>query len=345
MEPTSEIWVYVGTYTTGESEGIYVYRLDSASGALIPADVTTGIDNPSFLAIHANRRCLYATNEVHEFAGHPGGAVSAFTYGASPCHLIVDRTGQYVIVANYSAGSVTVLPIKEHGELGPHTDLAQHRGKGIHPTRQEGPHAHSVNADPGRDRLLVADLGLDRIVLYRLDRQRGVLMPCQVPWAATRPGAGPRHMIFHPTGPYLYVINELDSTVSVFSYDVAQGALREIQWITTLPDGYRGHNTCADVHISSCGRYLYGSNRGHDSIVVYRVDPHDGRLSVVTHVSTRGRTPRNFGIDPNGRYLLAANQDSDSITTFRIDAATGIPVATGLTTHVPTPVCVLVYRR
>jgi 6-phosphogluconolactonase len=349
--------VYVGTYTQRGSEGIYVYTFDASSGGLSAVGVAKGITNPSFLAVAPSRRYLYATNEVSTFGDSRGGGVSAFeigqetglltllnqqaSHGAAPCHLSVDQTEQVVLVANYSGGNVAVLPMEQDGRLAPATDIVQHRGSSVHPTRQQGPHAHSITIDPTNHYALAADLGIDKLMVYRLDLDRAKLVPHDTPSVPLRAGAGPRHFAFHPAGKYAYLINELDSTVTVFGYDADQVRLDTVQTISTLPQGFGGENTCADVHLSPSGQFLYGSNRGHDSIAVFRVDGATGQLTSVGLTSTQGRTPRNFGIDPSGRFLLAANQDSDTIVSFWIDEQTGELEPTGTVTEVPLPVCVL----
>jgi 6-phosphogluconolactonase len=344
--------VYVGTYTTKGSEGIYIYQMDPSSGALKPIGKATGIDNPSFLTVHTNQRYLYAINEVHQ----PEGAVSAFardaktgaltllntqpSHGTSPCHVCVDQTGHVAIVANYSSGSVAAYPIQEDGTLGEASDVIQHHGSSIHPQRQSGPHAHSTTIDPGNRYAFVADLGLDKIMIYQLDVDAGKLKPNpKMPWTKVKAGAGPRHFAFHPQGPFAYVIDELDSTITAFEYQAAWGTLEIQQIVSTLPVDFQGQNTCADVHITPDGKFLYGSNRGHDSIVIYKINE-NGTLTHVGHEPTQGRNPRNFALDPSGTYLFAANQDTDTIVTFRIDQQTGKLAPTGHVTEVPTPVCV-----
>jgi len=362
-----ELLVYVGTYTLpihfgsgfvleGKGEGIYVYRMDQASGALEFGSKMTGVANPSFLALDPGRRFLYAVNELKTFEGKATGTVSAFsvdsetgelgflnrklTQGTDPCYVVVDKTGRHVLVANYMSGSVCVLPVQEDGSLGEATDFIQHHGSSIDPERQEGPHAHSVVLDDVNRSAFVPDLGLDKIMIYRFDSIRGKLEPDDEPWVKVRAGAGPRHFAFHPDGRYAYLINELDSTLVAFAYDEENGTLREIQTVLTLPRDFVGASTCADVHVSPSGRFVYGSNRGHNSIAIFRIDQRTGELTYVGHESTRGETPRNFAIDPTGRFLLAANQDTDTIVTFRVDQQTGRLSPTGYVTKVPTPVCV-----
>jgi 6-phosphogluconolactonase len=357
MGQDEQVIVYVGTYTRRGSEGIYVYAFDPSKGGLSALGAAKDALNPSFLAVAPSRRYLYATNEVSTFDDTPGGGVSAFrieqgtgllrllnhqlSHGAAPCHLSIDRTETMVLVANYNGGNVAVFPIEPDGRLAPAADVVQHHGSSVHPSRQQGPHAHSITVDPTNCYAFAADLGIDKLLVYRLDRERAKLVPHDIPSVPVRAGAGPRHFAFHPEGEYAYLINELDSTVTVFGYDAARGKLDWLQTVSTLPQGFEGENTCADLHLSPSGRYLYGSNRGHDSIAAFRVDQATGQLASIGHTFTQGRTPRNFGIDPSGRYLLAANQDSDTIVSFWIDEQTGQLEPTGAVTHVPMPVCVL----
>jgi 6-phosphogluconolactonase len=368
----SETLVYVGTYTEtirfgsgkllrGKGQGIHVYRLDESSGALEPVRVVTGIVNPSYLALDPAQRFLYAVNELKSYQGKPGGSVSAFqvepttgdltllntqpTHGTDPCHVLANGRCSHVFVANFMSGSVCVLPVRPDGSLGEACDFVQHLGSGIDPARQQGPHAHSVTLDPAGRFACVPDLGLDKLLVYRVDAKRGRLEPNAIPWLKVKPGAGPRHLAFHPSGRFAYLINELDSTLAVLSYDGRRGAFTERQVVPTLPEDYRGESTCSDVQVSPSGRFVYGSNRGHDSIAIYRVDPRGGRLTPLGHEPTRGKTPRGFGIDPTGRFLLAANQDSDTIVTFRIDPRSGALIPAGRSTKAPTPVCIKFLTR
>lgn len=356
LEKTRELTLYVGTYTSGKSEGIYIYRMNLETGELKPFDSIKAV-NPSFLTINSvngSRRYLYAVNEVTEFAGKSSGAVSAFSIdpttgilkflnqqasmGADPCHVIVDQTGRFVLVANYTGGNVSVFPIQPDSSLGPATDLVQHHGSSIK-EHQEGPHAHCIILDRANRYALASDLGLDKVMIYRFDSKIGKLAPNKQPWAKLKPGAGPRHLTFHSNGKYLYVINELDSTLTAFSYKAIDGTLRAIQTVSTLPKNFSGHNDCADVHVSPSGKFLYGSNRGHNSIVVFAINQVTGKLDYLENASTQGKTPRNFTIDPTGRFLLAANQESDTIVTLHIDPVTGRLKPTGHVAEVPAPVC------
>lgn len=347
------ITVYIGTYTSGASEGIYVCRFATETGALSLQRVVSGIENPSFLALDPTQRRLYAVNETDNFGGADTGAVSAFaidadsgdvqflnqqaTGGGWPCHIAVDRTGTHALVANYKNGSVALLPLARDGRLEPLSDLEQHTGRGTHPQRQRQPHAHSVTLDATNRFVFVADLGTNKLMAYHLNGQQHTLTLASE--TVLHPGAGPRHFAFHPNRPYAYVINELDSSVTAFAFDAQTGGLEALQTISTLPEGYTEANTCADIHVAPSGRFLYGSNRGHDSIVVYAI-AEDGRLTFEQHMSTGGQTPRNFALDPTGTFLLAANQNSDSIVTFRINAETGHLSSTDHRLTIPTPVCI-----
>ncbi len=351
-----QLLVFIGTYTGGKSEGIYILRMDLATGELTRTGGVSGVVNPSFLAVHPNRRFLYAVNEVGRFAGKSSGAVSALAIqpetghltllnrqpsgGGGPCHVVVDATGQNVLVANYGGGSVAVLPVRKDGRLGEATAFVQHEGSSVHPRRQREPHAHSINVDPTGRFAVAADLGLDKVLVYRFDAARGTLTPNEPPAASVNPGGGPRHFAFHQGGRYAYVINEMASTVTAFSFDPVRGALDSLQTISTLPAGVDAKNSTAEVQVAPSGRFLYGSNRGHHSIAVFAIDADTGTLTHVENEPTQGETPRNFGIDPTGTYLLAANQSSDTVVVFRIDSTTGQLESTGHAVPVPTPVCV-----
>ena len=336
--------------------GIYAYRFDPARRSLEPCGVAEGVRNPSYLAFHPLRPFLYAVNELKEFEGATGGAVSAFavdaatgkltflnqkpTHGADPCHLAVDPTGRWVLVANYSGGSVCVLPVHGDGSLGDATDVVQHRGSSVHPVRQAGPHVHYVTFDRGARHVFVCDLGMDKVMIYRLHPERGVLEPHAPPSVHVRPGAGPRQLVFHPQGDFAYTINELNSTITAFRYDAESGILGEMQTVPTLPHDFTGQSTGAELRISPSGDHLYASNRGHDSIAIFAIDRAEGTLTCTGHESTRGRTPRGFALDPTGEWLLAANQDSDTIAVFRVHRASGRLTPAGDPLASPKPVCV-----
>jgi len=357
--------VYVGTYTRpilfgsgkvlqGKGEGIYLYTMDPRSGKLAFHSLTEAV-NPSYVAFSSDGRFLYAVNELKSFQGEHSGAVSAFsidrdgglallnqrpTRGTDPCHLSVDKSGSWVFVANFMSGSVCVFPAKRDGSLGEASDFVQHQGSSVDPARQRGPHAHSVTYDDSARLLFVPDLGLDRLVVYELEPRQGRLKVRDDLAAAVKPGSGPRHLVLHPNGEYAYLINELDSTITALALNRTRGALTSIQTVPTLPEGFHGPSTCADVQVTPDGAFLYGSNRGHDSVVAYRIDGATGTLSLIGHTLTGGRTPRSFAVDPGGRFLLVANQDTDTVVTFAVDQRTGKPEQTGHVTEVPTPVCV-----
>ena len=359
--PNTPYWVFIGTYTEAAraagqpSEGIYVYRMDPADGTLTYVGSGDPGPNPSFLAVHPSGRFLYAVNEVGEVNGQRGGGVSAFAFdpatgqltllnqenahGSISCHITVDAAGKFALAANYGSGDVLVLPINPDGTLRSASHIVDHVSlvPGAEPNTSR---AHSILLDPGQHYALAADLGLDRIMIYRYDGVNGKLnLNLNQPWVQAVKGAGPRHFDFHPNGRYVYLINELNATVTALAYDSVDGTLTELQTLSALPAGYEGPKSCADIHVSPDGRFLYGSNRGHDSLVIYAIDPASGLLTLVGHTSTQGRTPRNFSLDPTGTFLFAANQDSNTIVTFRRDAATGQLTPTGQVITVPSPVC------
>jgi 6-phosphogluconolactonase len=363
----NELLVFVGTYTDpilfgtgkvleGKGEGIYAYKMNTTSGAMELINKKAAVTNPSYLAFDPARRWLYAVNELKLFEGEPTGTVSAFvvdtktggleflnkkpTGGTDPCHLIVDQTGRFVLLSNFMSGSVSVLPILADGRLDDASDFVQHQGSSVDPDRQQGPHAHAVTLDASNRHAFIPDLGIDRVMVYNFDADRGRLGPGTILQIPVKPGAGPRHIAFHSNAELAFLINELDSTIVAFRYERESGKLTEIQTVPTLPDDFNGESTCADLHIAPSGMFVYGSNRGHDSIVIYKIDPNTGTLAYVGHESTQGHTPRNFAIDPSGTFLLVANQDSDTIVTFRIDPQTGELQSTGQVTQVPTPVCI-----
>lgn len=362
MPEAKPTYVYVGTYTrslpntSARAVGIYVNVFDETTGALRPAGVAADVTNPSFLALGPSSRHLYAVNEVQDVQGQPGGGVSAFTvnprdgqltflnqqssHGTDPCHVSVDRTGRFVLVANYSSGSVAMYPIQSDGGLGPASSVIQHAGSSINPDRQQGPHAHSINVDPTNRFALVCDLGLDRVMIYRLDLDNGKLVPNAPPSAAVAPGSGPRHLAFHPTRPLVFVINEIASTITSFHWDQQKGTLQEIETVSTLPEGFTGTNSTADLHVHPNGRFVYGSNRGHNSIAAFALDEATGRLTPIGHAPTQGAVPRNFNLNPPGTILLAANQNSGTVVAFDVNARTGALTPTGAVSSIPVPVCV-----
>lgn len=353
---TGILRVYIGTYTQGQSKGIYLSRLDLANGTLSPAEVVAETTNPSFVAISPDRRFLYAVNEIGEFGGKRTGAVSAFALdpktggltplnqqpsaGDGPCHLSVDKTGKNVLVANYGGGSIAVLPVQADGSLGAPVTSIQHKGVSANAQRQGGPHAHMITLDAAERFALVPDLGLDKIFVYHFDANHGTLTPNTPPAGTVAAEAGPRHLAFHPNGHFAYVINEINCTVTVFAYDAHKGTLTAKQTLSTLPREHQSSDSTAEIQVSPDGHFLYGSNRGQNSIAIFSVDSKTGLLTYVGEQSTQGKIPRNFCMDPTGTYLLAANQDSDSIVVFRRDAHTGLLTPTGTVLDVPKPVCI-----
>jgi 6-phosphogluconolactonase len=350
-----KIHVFIGTYTGGPSRGIYSYELNLQDGSLRQVGLAAEISSPSFLAIHPNKRFLYAVNEVENFGGQKAGAVTGFKIdgsgtklekindatsgGPGPCHLSVDKSGKFVLVANYSGGSVEVLPINNKGELALPTSFVQHTGSSVNKQRQGEPHAHSINLDAKNRFAVAADLGLDKLFVYRFDSKSGNLTPNDPPFAALAPGSGPRHFAFHPNGKNAYVINEILSTATAFSWNGEKGVLTELQTVSTIPNGPVPGNSTAEIQVHPSGKFVYGSNRGQNTIAVFSVDS-SGKLTHVENESTRGKTPRNFGIEPGGKYLIAANQDSDTLAVFKIDQKTGALGPVGQTVSAPKPVCV-----
>ena len=346
--------VYIGTYTRGDSKGIYAYRFDAASGALEPIGLAAEIVNPSFVALHPNGKFLYSVSELGN-DGEKTGMVSAFaidtaagtlkklnsapTGGGGSCHLVVDKTGKSLMVANYGSGSTAILPVLPDGRLGETPVVIQHSGTGVNPARQTGPHAHAVVLSPDNRFVFVPDLGLDKIFSYRLDPAKASLTPNDPPFGTVPAGSGPRHFAFAPGGKYAYAVNEMGSSVTAFQYDASRGALTELQTISTLPKDFKGEDNSAEIQVDAKGKFLYASNRGHDSIAVFAI-ARDGKLTPVEHVPTQGKAPRNFRIDPTGAYLFAANQDTGNIVIFHVDAKSGKLTPTGKSVKVPFPVCV-----
>ena len=350
-------FVFIGTYTEKEgsqSKGIYVYRMDVSSGKLSFVWEAKGILNPSYLEIHPGRRLFYAVNEVQSFGGQDGGGVTGFSIdptsgtldllnayssqGKDPCYISIEQTGRFALVANYSGGNAAMLPIQPDGQLGPASDVVQHSGASVNPDRQTAPFVHSIVPDPTNRFAMVADLGADKLVIYEMDLEKGKLR--RHAEVKVKPGAGPRHTIFHPNGKYLYLINELNSTLIAYRYNSAEGSLEELQTISTLPRGFEGENLCADLHIY--GKYLYGSNRKHDTIAWYLIDEDTGQLTYQGEVPSGGKEPRGFAIDPTGNFLLAAHERSDNVAIFQLDPATGKPLQTEQELKVSFPVCVKV---
>ncbi len=362
MRSAKAILLYAGTYNLSpdkqeEHPGIYVFRFDPDAGGISPAGELSNAANPSFLCLSPDARFLYAPKEVPEVAEKGGGCVAAFsindrtgipsplnsrcTGGGLPCHVALDRRGKWLFAANYKDGSFAVFPIRANGSLGNRSAFVRHSSSGKDPKRQEGAHTHSCIMDPTNRLLMVADLGLDRVAVYELDSERGSVRSLPELWIATRPGAGPRHMTFHPNGRFFYVVNELDSTVSAFLYQSATGRIVEIHTVEMLPSDFTGFSKAADIHIHPNGRFLYASNRGHDSIAIYSIDANTGMLSFIGRSPTLGGEPRNFALAPGGDFLLAANEKGNNIVVFRLDSATGCLSPTGEHARVPSPTCLL----
>ena len=347
--------VYFGTYTGAMSKGIYHSTLDLASGQLSPPQLAAEIKSPSFVAIHPNRKFLYAVSEISDFQGKPLGGVSAFAIdaasgsltllnqqsseGAGPCHLVVDAAGKNALVANYGGGSVAVLPIDSTGKLSAASASIQHTGSGADKSRQEKPHAHSINLDAKNRFAFAADLGLDKVLIYRFDADKGSLVANDPPAGVVAPGSGPRHFAFHPSGRFAFVNNEMTSSVTAFKYDAEKGSLTEVHTLSTLPHEVKGNST-AETVVHPSGKFVYVSNRGHDSIAIFTFDETSGKLTAAGHCLTGGKTPRNFNIDPTGQFLLAANQGTNDVFSFRIDATTGQLTTIGNKIEVGSPVCV-----
>ena len=355
---TRETLVFIGTYTGEKSKGIYVSRMNTETGEMSPPQLAAEARSPSFLAVYPARNLLYSVNEVNTSDGKPTGTVSAFAIdrssgkltllnqessgGAGPAHLVVDREGRNVLVANYGGGSVAVLPIETDGRLKPASSFVQHTGSSVNPSRQKEPHAHSINVDAADRFAYVADLGLDKVFVYRYDSARGTLTANNPPFATVKPGAGPRHFALHPGGKFAYVINELVCTVTAFRNDAERGTLTEIHTASTLPEGtaMQPQFSGSEVQVHPSGRFLYAANRGHDTIAVFTIDQATGRITLVQNAPTQGNIPRGFGIDPDGKFLLAGNQRSDSLVVFRIDEKSGTLTPTGQKLDIGAPVSV-----
>lgn len=348
--------VFVGTYTRGESKGIYSFVLDTASATLTPEGLAGETPNPSFLAIHPSENYLYSCGELDKFQGEASGSLTAFKIdpgtgkleklndvvagGTSTCHANVSRNGRFIAVANYGTGSCAAFALSADGKLGERTAFHQHAGSSSDAGRQRGPHAHSVNFDKQNKHVIVADLGLDQVKVYDFDAATGAMTPNEPAFAKVKPGSGPRHFSFHPSGKYAYVINEMACTVTAFTWNAKKGTLAEIDTVTTLPVPVQKGYSTAEVVAHSNGRFVYGSNRGHNTIAVFQVDAATGKLKTVEHKSTQGEVPRNFAIDPTGQFLIAANQNSNTIVLFRINQASGALDQVGAPLKAPSPVCI-----
>jgi 6-phosphogluconolactonase len=348
---------YVGAYTAKtSSKGIYAYWFDPKKGQLTSIGVVAETPDPSFLAVHPSGKYLYAVNEIGNFNGDVSGAVSSFaidaktgglkllnqvpTRGAGPCHVSLDKTGAFVLVANYDSGSIASFPVQGNGSLGTASGYVQHSGSGPDKERQEGPHAHWIGTSPDNRFALAVDLGLDQVIVYGFDNSKGIFTPMLSGFAKVKPGSGPRHLAFHPNGKFAYVLSEMASAVTVFSYQAKNGSFSTLQTISALPTDYSGPKEAAEIAVHPSGKFLYTSNRGHDSIAVFAIDQKKGTLRSLGPVLTGGKTPRHFAIDPTGAYLLAENQESNNVVVFHIDPSTGSLTPTGQTIDVPSPVCI-----
>ncbi len=353
--PKGSYILYVGTYTEKESKGIYAYRYDPASSELTPMGLSAETTSPSFIAIDPTRRFLYAVNEISNYKGTKSGGVSAFSIdhktgkltflnevasgGADPCYIEFDKTGKYVLVANYTGGSVAVFPVQADGHVGEASAFIQHKGTGPNPERQEGPHAHWIETTPDNRFAISVDLGLDELSIYRFDAKNGTLTPNDPPFAKLDPGAGPRHMAFQPDGKFAYVVNEIGSTVTSYSYDAQKGSLQKLKSVSTIPKDFTSKNETAEIEVHPNGKFLFASNRGHDSIAVFSIDAKTGSLTLTEDVSTQGKAPRHFIIDPTGKFLFVANEESNNMVAFRIDSNSGKLTPSGQTYKIPSPVC------
>jgi 6-phosphogluconolactonase len=351
----SQYFAFIGTYTSKtDSKGIYSFYFDVATGRLTATALAATTPDPSFLTVARNENYLYAVNELSEFDGKKSGAVTSYSLdpksgkltqlnqvpsgGADPCYVSFDQSGKYLLVANYTGGSVSVFPVASDGRIGAASAFVQHSGSGPNKERQEGPHAHYVAASADNRFVFVVDLGLDEVLVYRFDVAKGSLTPNDPPFVKLSPGAGPRHMAFHPNSKFAYVLNEVNSTVTAFAYDSKNGSFSTLQTLSTIPKDFTAHNDTAEIVVHPSGKFLYASNRGHDSIAEFAIDPAKGTLTLAGDFSTQGKTPRNFALDPTGKFLLAANQESNNIAVFRIDQSTGALTGSGQVAQVPAPV-------
>src|SRR6267378_1385221 len=343
--------VFVGTYTTKtNSKGVYSFHFDTATGQLTAIGIAAETRDPSWVAVHPGGKFLYAANEAGKASTVSAFAVDAKSgkltplnqipsLGEDPCYLSFDKTGKYLLVANYSSGTTAVFPISADGRLGEHTAFVKHQGAtGPNKERQEAPHAHWIETSPDNRFALVADLGLDEVLVYKFDATSGTLTPNEPAFARLKAGSGPRHAVFYPNGKVVFAVSELSSTATSFAYDVKKGTLKETGTASTLPPGFSGRNDVAEAAVHPNGKFLYVSNRGNDSIAILSIDPGNRTLAPAGGIPTGGKEPRHFAIDPSGKYLLAENQFSNNIVVFKIDPATGGLTATGQVVEVPSPV-------
>jgi len=348
--------LYVGTYTNTNagSKGIYVYRYNSSSGRLASLGIAAETANPSYLAVDPTHKFLYAVNELQDYKGEKSGAVTAFAIdrttgkltklnevasrGEDPCYISLDETGKYVLVANYTSGNIAAFPVQKDGSLGEASAFVQHHGTGPNKDRQEGPHAHFIRTTTDNRFAVVSDLGLDKLLVYRFEAANGSLSPNDPPAADVPPGEGPRHVAFAPNNRFAYTVNELKSSVTALTFDASAGVLKAFQTVSTLPKDFTGQNDGAEVHVAPNGKFLYTSNRGHDSIAQFSIDQSSGRVTLVHNFPIQGKTPRDFELDPPGTHLLVAGQDTNNVVVFSIDSKTGELRPTGQSVDVPAPV-------
>jgi len=349
---------YIGTYTSGESTGIYMLQMDGKTGSLLSARPAAEIRNPSYLTLSRDAKVLYSVMETDEYNGMPEGAVGAFSIdaagrlslmnirpvqGRSPCHISTDQCNRHLFAANYKDGTVSVFALQADGSIGAITSVIRHSGSGPDRNRQEKAHAHFVSLTPDEKIVCAVDLGIDKIMLYRYN-QDGILQPAAHPFVKLRPGSGPRHLAFHPNGRFVYVVNELSSDVAAFRYYAAEGIFEELQYISSLPSGYTGISYCAAIRVSKNGKNVYVSNRGHNSITTFHVNEESGKLEWVGCTPSGGDYPRDFAIESTGKFLLAANQNSDNIVPFILSEQTGKPEPIGDPITIPNPVCIRFYQ-
>lgn len=355
-EESAKQRLYFGTYTTGNSKGIYTAELDLSTGVVTKPVLVAEAMNASFLAIAPSHKYLYAVGEISEFDGKKVGVVHAYSInkatgelqllnrqssaGAGPCHVSVHPQGSYVFAANYGGGSICALPVKDNGSLGEATGFVQHTGSGPNQGRQKEPHAHSINPDAAGKFVFAADLGIDKVLIYKLDPSTGKLVANDPAAGTVPPGSGPRHFAFHPSGKFAYAINELTSTITAYAYDAEKGALAQIDTISTLPAGFSGNNSTAEIQVHPSGKFVYGSNRGHNSIAIFTVDEKTGKLAAVGHTEGGIDTPRNFGVDPTGQWVIVCNQGGKSAFVYKVNQETGILTRTGEAIEIDAPVCV-----
>jgi 6-phosphogluconolactonase len=347
--------LYVGTYSVRGSQGIYAYSFNRVKQTLTLLQTVPSLESPSFITVHPTQKYLYSVNRGKADIADQGGSVSAYgidpatgrlsglnnksSYGDGPCYVEVDKTGKYIFISHYGEGNLTVLSLFKDGLVGSVSDAKKYTGSGVHPERQQSPHIHSTVVSPDNKFVYVMDLGTDKIYIYDFNSDSGTLSPAATPEVTVIPGAGPRHLALHPSGNFAYLVEELTSTVGVFSVDKTSGALTVLQdSVKSLPENFTEKNTGADIHTDISGKYLYMSNRGANVLSIYTIGE-NGTITLTGHQSTNGKVPRNFLIDPKGQYLFAANQDSDTINIFKINAKTGKLTEVGKPVKVPSPVC------